>query len=383
MSTTIIHVLFLTGALVLLCLPVLQRLFMFVPEHTLKGVVVTVHRPVWSLSDWLTGAWQTNFEQWWNARLGFRGALIKTVNQINFSVFNEVSSGGNVKIVLGKNNMLYEKGYIANYHGREAVPLAVLETQVARLQSLQAKLKQRGIVLLLVISPSKASVYPEYLPRVFAHKRPGTPATDYERIKPLLEKAEINLVDGTEFLLAKKKVLPDLLFPHGGTHWSYYGACVVQSEIMRTLQNSLNRPLRQLDCEPIAVDNNPIGTDRDLSELLNLWEEGAIDGPTPHPRLAVSGTAQAFQPRVAAIGDSFIWTLAGVAEPGKLYQEHDIYYYFESRRRYPAASEPHIREKINWSKDFFSKDVIIIEINEVAVSTIGYGFVEAALAELE
>ncbi len=380
--TIIIHIFFLLVFLVLCLAPVSQRVFKFLPEETLNGVVVTLSRPQWSWNDWLSGKFQTQAEEWWNARLGFRGALIKTVNQINFSLFKEISSGGNVKIVLGKNNMLYEKGYIANYQGREASPLTVLEKEVEKLVELQAKLKKRGIVLVLVISPSKASVYPEYLPQAFDTKQPGTPDTDYVRIKPLLEKAGITTIDGTEFLLAKKAEVPDLLFPHGGTHWSYYGACLVQEEIMQTLEKKLNKPLRHLVCKPRAVDNNPIGTDRDLSELLNIWTEKVIDGPTPHPILSLAGKKNAYQPRVAAVGDSFIWTLAAVAEPVKLYKDHDIYYYFESRRKYPAAAESNAKEKIDWPKDFWSKDVIIIEINEVALNTIGYGFVDAALKEL-
>lgn len=361
--------------------PGLQMAGTFWPEEKLTGAVVEINRPQWSWSVWLSGAWQTNFEQWWNQNLGFRGALIKTVNQINFSVFKEISSGGNVKIVLGKNKMLYEKGYITNYHGRDTVPLSVLEKQVAQLVALQRKLEQKGIVLVVVISPSKARVYPEYLPAAWARKQPATPLTDYERIKPLLAQTSIPLIDSTEFFLTKKSEIPYLLFPEGGTHWSYYSACLVQSEIMRILATQLAKPLRNVDCTPVGVDTQVVGTDRDLSDLLNIWDKTAIVGPTPHPKLAGIGDKNAYAPRVAAIGDSFIWTLAAVAHSARLYAEQDIYYYFESRRRYPALPEPQIRDRLDWEKDFFSKDVIIIETNEVAVNTIGFGFVEAALAQ--
>ena len=376
------HLFFLIVFLLLCLAPIAQRQFTFIPEETLTGVVVAVSRPQWSWTDWLSGKFQTQAELWWNERVGFRGALIKTVNQINFSLFKEISSGGNVKIVLGQNNMLYEKGYITNYHGRDTAPLATLEKQVVNLSLLQKKLKQRGIVFLLVISPSKATVYSEYLPPDLVTKQPGTPLTDYERIRPLLTKAGINLVDSTEFFLVQKTESPYLLFPSGGTHWSYYGACLVQQKIMQTMQEQLRRPVRQLVCEPRVVDTTPIGTDKDLSELMNIWTERVIDGPTPHPLLTTTGTKRAYQPRVAAIGDSFIWTLAGVSHSAQLYGEQDVYYYFETRRRYPAGPESDIRAKINWSKDFWNKDVIIIEINEVAMNMIGYGFVEAALKEL-
>ncbi len=377
------NVIFLLIFFLACVLPSAQLLFKFAPEEKLAGTVVEISRPKFSLNTWKTGEFQTQLEQWWNQHLGFRGALIKTVNQLNFNLFREISAGGNVKIVYGQNNMLYEKGYINHYHGRNAAPYALLKNEVTDLVALQTKLAARGVPLIVVLAPSKASVYPEYLPGQFAVKQPGTPATDYERIKPLLKQAGITVIDGTEILLTEKKTNPNLLFAHGGTHWNYYAACIVQEKIMQAMEQKLQKPLVHLVCDPPVVDNEPIGTDRDLADLMNLWDNTVTNGATPHPLLKTTGPKDAFRPTVAAIGDSFVWTISEVQNSVKLYQDLNVYYYFESKRHYPGPIEPNAREQIDWERDFFSKDIIMIETNEVALNTLGFGFVDAALQKLK
>lgn len=38
---------------------------------------------------------------------------------------------------------------------------------------------------------------------------------------------------------------------------------------------------------------------------------------------------------------------------------------------------------LDWERDVFSRDVVILEANESAIGTFGFGFIERALEELE
>lgn len=141
------------------------------PEPALHGVVEPIPKPALSLESWWDGRFQRQVqgsggaEGWIDRHVGLRPVWIKTDNQINFSLFREIPRhAGPQDITLGKNNWLYEEDYVTSFIGREIAPDKQLRQYASDLRQLQDELKRRGITMLLVISPSKAIHYPEYLP---------------------------------------------------------------------------------------------------------------------------------------------------------------------------------------------------------------------------
>lgn len=147
------------------------------PEPRLGGVVKPIPRPVFSLKSWWDGRFQEQVEGqgqtekgepregWIDRHVGFRSVWIKTDNQINFSLFRELPThAGPQPITLGKDNWLYEDDYVNSFIGFEVVPKRHLQQYASYLKELQDDLQKRNITMLLVVSPSKAAHYPEYLP---------------------------------------------------------------------------------------------------------------------------------------------------------------------------------------------------------------------------
>jgi len=77
----------------------------------------------------------------------------------------------------------------------------------------------------------------------------------------------------------------------------------------------------------------------------------------------------------------------------EIYEKRDFYYYFHDKASYPPSNKRRKNEplglqdidksKLNWDAKVFSRDAVIIEINQSNVDRTGFGFVERALAELK
>jgi hypothetical protein len=137
----------------------------------------------------------------------------------------------------------------------------------------------------------------------------------------------------------------------------------------------------RVTCEPIRVDQTASGADRDLADLLNLPSvDSLIAGPTPHPTCGREVPPGAARPRVLFVGDSFLWTRTSIMDAQQVYLSRDVYYYFSRNFRWPEATVEDIDpEALDWDADVLTRDVVIVEVNEISLHQAGYGFVEAAL----
>src|SRR3990172_236261 len=155
---------FIVAANLFIVLIVLQTHLKPVKDMILSGAEkkAAILKP--SLTDLFKGKFQNSVEQWLKQNIGFRGFFVKFDNQINYSLFDEFSRNHPRKIILGKNKYLYEESYIDSYNRISPMPPGELEDKTASLKKLQDQLLKRNVRLLLMITPSKATVYPEYIP---------------------------------------------------------------------------------------------------------------------------------------------------------------------------------------------------------------------------
>lgn len=368
----------------LLSLPVLQMGFGFVPEEPLSGVVVVQNRPEATKMNWHGGAYQEQFTNWFGQELGFRGHLVKTDNQISFSLFNETAPSTRTGIVLGKDNYLYEKAYIDALNRKNHVPAYELRAQIADLISLRDQLAKKRIPLLILIAPSKAATHSEFIAEkyILGHQQ-GMP-TDYDIISAALAQTDLAVIDVPKIFAEKKEESPHPFFARGGTHWNYFGLCQIAQEVVAHMEQLLGKRHVRIACEPTVVHNELFGADRDLLDLLNLWDGSPIVGPTPYPIVSNNGTDASFRPEVLFIGDSFLWTLTAMLRDQGVFTNQQMYYYQNTAYTYPGDSSEEIdAETWDWEGRVFNQDMIIIEVNEIGVPNIGYDFVQEALGALD
>lgn len=366
-----------------LWLPNIERFFDIVGPGILHGIVNDAERPALTLDGWLSGHMQDDTEAWFDQYFGFRSYLIKSENQLNFSLFKDISTQAKTKIVLGKNNYLYEKGYIDNFNKRDTLDETKVEAEAKKIKKLQDKLEERDVKFLLVLSPTKTSVYPEFIPDKYIDQTKLDEKNNYEKIIPFLKEYGVNMIDAHEYFVSRKDSSPYTFFTRGGTHWNYYGSCLITREIEKNLEEAGIKNLANINCDPPTVDNTSFGTDRDLANLINVWSEDVVSGSTPHPSLIID-KGEFYKPNLLFVGDSFSWTLFEIMEHFKFYKNRDFYYYYSSRYNYPNGGiEPIDKDNLDWDKEVMTKDAVIIEATHTAIGDIGFGFIDDFLLYLE
>ena len=110
---------------------------------------------------WFNEVFQNTFNTKFENNIGFRNPLIRLKNQIDYSLF-KVSN--NYKVIIGANNCLFEEGYILDYCGQNFVGKTYIDEKLRRAKWVQDYLKTKGITLIFVFEPGKASYHSEFIP---------------------------------------------------------------------------------------------------------------------------------------------------------------------------------------------------------------------------
>ena len=365
---------------VLLILPGFQMITHVFPEATIIGVVPKT-KPRLSWTRWFDGTLQQKGLAWFEQKAGLMSYLIKIDSQISFTVFGEASPRSN--IIVGKQDYLFTEPYVLNSQDLHVLSVEKIEPKVLRLKALQRLLARQGISFVLVISPNKARLYAEYVPaRYLVVKKKS--ATTYNHTVFLLKKHKINYVDGPEYFSRFKNVSNYPLFPHSGIHWSYYGACRFSKIIVQELERQMSKDLGELDCNNGTASAIPIGTDRDLGDLMNVWTFQSLKVyPNFVPNLTVQHGPNTFKPAILYIGDSFTKTLLSTMD-GTIQSRSEFFAYNRVCLRFPGDGRtPIVREPTILRKHILSEDAVIIQIQESGILKTGFGFVENALSALQ
>jgi hypothetical protein len=188
-----------------------------------------------------------------------------------------------------------------------------MENQVREIADLQSLLARKGLTFLLLITPSKAAIYPNYIPSNLCYAGPLS-KRNYDDFVPLLDKYKITYVDGHAITQQTSQTEKAPLFCQGAVHWNYLGAYYTVKAMTDKLSTLLHRQAGTLTLEAVNVDHIPTGSDKDLAELLNLFHP-PLDYVVPHPVISKKGGTEDLG-RAVIVGNSFNWI------PIDLYQKH-------------------------------------------------------------
>ena len=365
---------------VLLALPGVQMVLRLPLDWPLQGAEAQVARPSVSWGAWWGGAFQREYDDWLGQRIGLRGWLVRTANQLRWSLFGELPSGRGTQVLAGKDGFLFEKAYVDAYAAggdRSDEELREVSRMTRRLQDFLAG---DGIAFLLVVAPSKAEVYPEYLPDAADVAGRGGRTSTYEGIIDYLHEDGVNVLDAHELFLRWRREEPELslLFAKGGTHWNRYGAARVVERMTDRLRELTGRDIPGIRVVGSVTNRTVVGVDNDLGDLANqLWGR-RLAGPQVHPVLErVEG---GHLPRILFVGDSFIFTLTEWMDERRLYENRLTYYYYNRQFTFPETeSVPLNKRELDILAKVREYEAVVIEINEYWLPRIGFGIVKDLL----
>ncbi|MCP4574850.1 MAG: hypothetical protein GY846_00995 [Deltaproteobacteria bacterium] len=328
--------------------------------------------PDFTVSSWFDGSFQRRFEGWYDQVHGLRDIATRTDNQINFLLFHQVSGQENLDLVLGKRNNLYVRPYINNYLKLDSQPVEKIRAVAEQIRDLQNGLAAKGIPFFFMISPSKATIYPEYIPDYMICQMNEQALSNYQKLIPFLKEFGINYLDGMKFISDLKKQCNYPLFPRGGTHWNFFTSYQMALQIMQRIETLTQKKMHKLLLKKIEWDRTPRRSDDDLARLANLWDTSPFLDENPYPVVQKKPVKGAVLPNVLLAGASFAngpyWYLT---KNHLISDLSDRYVYY------------HMKSIGDMDQDISERDIVILESTVLELPFLNRGFMPLVLSEFE
>jgi hypothetical protein len=325
----------------------------------MQGVEQAAPRPPLTLRGLWSGSFQHAATAWFGRANPALPAAVALRNQTYFSLLHQ---SADPDIVIGRDLQLLETVTLDSFCRRTTAKLPPeAEEAAARLAAMQAWYGAQGRVFVYLLTPNKIGPNPEFVPKGWPC-RGGTAA----RIRALaqwrgmLQRHGIRFVDGPAIITAAHGAAP--LYPRGGTHWNWVGAALVTQAFIAAVNQA--RPGALTPFSFIWHDAPPTGTDRDLTDLLNL-PFPRLDYPAPVVELTAEAPEWCHPPLIAEVGGSFTFSLDFLLARLPCPPEIALYTYFQVERasfspfrRDPADPEQRRSELLG------AADIVVLEENE-------------------
>lgn len=343
-----------------------QQYFKFIEIKPLEGAAVYAQPDSLSVSRWFEASYQEKTNGYLNENFGFRNWFVRGHNQLMYSLFEQTNTNG---VVVGKNGYLFEDWYIQTEKGQDFIGNDSVFRQLNRVQQLTDTLNKLGKTLLIVLAPGKAHFYPEHIPDRF---KVENDTTNYQCFSENSKKLSINLLDLQSHFLNEKESLPYPLYSKNGTHWSYYGMCLVADTLIRFIE------------EKHEVDmNNPIWSkieqslersyDYDIATAMNLlspMKKKMMGYPNIHFEIMDSLE----KPKVLVVADSYYFGMFnfGIAQA---FGNNRLRYYNKQILPDSYTKEISVND-VSLKKEIADNDVFVVISTDANLRRFSWGFIE-------
>lgn len=358
-------------------------------EPELSGVVNVPEKPEISLENLASGTFQNELEDWLEYHLFTRRILTRTYNQLLYSVFH---STDNREMLVGKDDYVFEKAYATAYLAELTdEEVRALEYSIERVDKLHDLLKERGIPLIVRMSPSKAELYPEYLPSAYDRfvqmKQGGTYAANwYQAFIEIISKTDIPVYDRHDMLVQMKND-EEIVFAKGGIHWTLAPMAEYINGLNALLEELLETKLGRMVITQKEIVLGQMGNVDDSDIWQICWNALNVEPDYLSPHIQYTSTAGEAPLHVFMVGQSFstllLSTIYSVEKP--VWTETYFSWYNSRVLQYKEGYTGGIQfsESTDDYERYLQADVIIVEFLENGYGWIQFEFVENMLHYLE
>ena len=354
----------------ILFVPFLVQVFGIMKEKELDGIKDHAKKPVLIIKNIFEVAYQDSLNKYLSENFGFRNTLIKSYNQLIYSIFRKTNAPG---VVDGKNGFLFIESYINNYIGINYIGDKEIDRITNKIKTLQDTLKKYNVDLVIIFAPGKASYYHEYIPDYYNCKAKST--NNHDEYEKAFRGKNINFIDFNSWFVNIKNKTKFKLYPRYGTHWNSFGVALATDSIIHYIEKLRNIKLPDFNYDEVTMSDSLRNNDYDIGELLNIYKKLKDTMPYPEYKFTYNETIK--KPSVLAIGDSYWWCLIGANIPKRIFLEDEYWFYnkdvyIDNCKQSEDASSKNLRNEI------LKRDVIILMASEATYDLFPYGFIDNA-----
>ncbi len=349
----------------------LQQITGIIKVRKLRGTVNNTARPVFSLNDWWSGKYQEQMNKHLNDSFGFRPLFVQLNNQLDYSLARKIHAND---VVEGKAKCLYEEGYIKALYGKDFMGNTVARNKLYKLKAIQDTLGKLGKTVVLVLAPSKARFYREFLP--ITYDTQTAKISNYETIKKNAQQIGINVLDFNGwFLKLKKDSAHYLLFSKQGIHWTKMGALLATDSLSHYLGTNRNVEIARLRINKMNYEIHPSKEqERDLFFGMNVIFPTVEERFNEPDYVFATKNAATKKEKAIFIGDSFLWTWYYIDYFNQTFDDWAFWYYY--RELWTKNINAGSMKNYDYKKQLLAADVIVVLNTEVNLAGLGNGFIE-------
>jgi len=358
--------------IIILLIPVLQKELKLFQFSELNGAIYETKDIDFTLRKWVSFEYQNNKEQYIKNNIGFRSPFIKSYNQMLYSFFNIANNPGGV---VGKDNYLYLESYIYNETGKNYIGNNKVSTISEQLQFLKNYFKKRDINLLIVIAPSKASFYPEYIPDYYHYY----PMNNYRAYLNKFDSLNIDYIDLNKYLISIKETTKYPLFSINGLHWTDYGMALGLDSLVKKIEAIRNIDLPEFDWKkPFKLSTMKSKVEFDAENLMNLYIKMPRDS-MPYPEYVFHTDSSKTKPKTLVICDSYYWRGYEAKIPHNVFDWGGFWYYFNTAH-YTEDGKEFVKpvSSFDLKEKLLDQDVIVLFASQATLHRFPFGFVNKA-----
>lgn len=352
----------------------LQQIQPIISLKPLKGYFIAKTYSPFEIKNWFNGQYQQTTESYVNEEFGFRTVFLRANNQIKFWLFTKTTAEG---VIIGKENYLYEKAYIDAYNGKLFMGDKALNDTISKLKILQDTLKTLGKELLIVMAPSKARLYPEFIPDELIKEK--SKWNNYDYLSEQFKKAGIQYIDFNVIFQQKKKSSQELLFPQLGVHWSRIEAVYAADTIVNYLSWVSKTNLPRIVITKTYISDTLQSPDNDIIEGMNTLMYPKFK-KMKYPEIEID-MVDRVKKNAIVVADSYWWDIYSRDIPKRVFQNNEFWYYNQELfgSSYLGKTDP---KSVDIKRHLLFSDYIILLCTETNLSRLGFGFIGNAITAL-
>lgn len=349
-------------------------------SFTLSGVTAASAFPDLHKKELLNGRLQESLNTYYSENLPGRDLMINIRNQVIYSLFHK---SPNELIILGKDDVLFEKEYVLKYEKYyPPVTREYTEELCEKLVELQQKLEARGKEMYIFITPTKVRYYEEYLPDIYRQNNrfPQEPG-NYEQFTDTLKNYPLHVYDSIPWINQRAETADFPLFYRTGTHWSWVLGMEVAADFARYL-NEESRFCFPRASVSFAPCDEPVHPDADIFQLMNLFSRPCDDVYFQAQLLCEPRTDEG--PNLFCRGGSFMeQSISPLIRNGYFKQDTYVQNTMIYRNGFCELTEFSDYEEMDLKQEIQQADIILLEVNEAHIPVMSFSLIDYLLEHPE